>query len=413
MMMRILIIHMRYLPDATGTGPLVTELARDLAAQGDEVSVITSVPHYGRRSAAPEYRGRLFHHSLEEGVQVCRTWAYVPRAGSVPGRGLDYLAYTLLSTWAAVRSSKPDVVLCVAPPITVGLSGRITGLVHRTPMVFNAQDIWPDGLVSIGRLSQGPLLAAFRWLERTVYRASARVVVVSEGMRRNLLAKGVPGSKVAVIPNWVDVDAVSPVAGPNRFRQELGLHDRFVVLFAGNLGYAASLSVIVEAAGHLRQDPQTVFLFVGEGSAKAETMAQAESLGLLNVRFVTTQPRERLAEVFGAADVSLVTLRKNMGTLSVPSKSYSIMASGRPMLAAVPEDSEIADLVQAADCGVWVPPEDPLALADAIRKLREDPAGREGCGRNGRAYVEAHFGRPAVTARYRELLHEVSAASRL
>jgi colanic acid biosynthesis glycosyl transferase WcaI len=408
--MRILILHMRYWPDATGTAPLVTELAKDLAAKGEDVTVVTSVPHYQRSSVPAEYRGKLVHRSFEEGVRVLRTWAYVPPAGSVVGRGIDYVAFTLLSTIVAASAGPQDVILCVAPPITVGISGWLVGLLRRAPMVYNAQDIWPDGLVSMGRLKNRRIIAAFHALERFIYRSAVRVTVVSDGMKRNLLEKGVPEEDVRVISNWVDLTAIRPIEKINPFRVELGLEGKFVVLFAGNLGYAAALETVIEAANILKHHPEIVFLIVGEGSAKADLVARCAALALENVRFVTTQPKERIAEVYGSADLSLVTLRSDMGSLSVPSKAYTIMASQRAMLAAVPEDSAIAKIVSEVDCGRWIRPEDPQALADAVLASRQESDTLPLAGKNGRRYVERNFERSMLTEQYHRLLRELVAA---
>jgi colanic acid biosynthesis glycosyl transferase WcaI len=185
-----------------------------------------------------------------------------------------------------------------------------------------------------------------------------------------------------------------------------------VVLFAGNLGYIAVLDTALDAAKLLGNDSNIIFLIVGEGNAKAALLERAEMMGLSNVRFLPTQPQEVLPNMLGAADLCLVTLNRHLGQLNVPSKTYSIMASARPVLAAVPDDSEIARLVQKADCGVWVPPEDPQALAQIIKKLSKQPELLDRYGSNGRRYVTAHFSRRTVTRRYHELLHQVTSKRR-
>jgi colanic acid biosynthesis glycosyl transferase WcaI len=326
----------------------------------------------------------------------------------VVGRALDYILYMKLSALAGLGGPKPDVVLAVAPPITVGLSAWLAASVRGAPIVFNAQDIWPDGLISMGKLSSRLAIAGFRRLERFTYDAARRVTVLSEGMRENLLRKGIPPEKVAVLPNWVDLEAVRPVEKDNVFRDDLGLAGRFVVLFAGNLGFAASLETVLGAAEILRGERDIVFLIVGEGSVKDSLRRRADERNLGNVRFVTTQPPERISDVFGAADVSLVTLRSTMGALSVPSKAMAIMASGRPILAAVPADSEVRHVVDEAQCGRWVSPEDPAALAKEILAMRRSEQRLQSLGRNGRTYAEAHYGRTEIVNRYHRLLQEVA-----
>ena len=406
--MRITILHMRYRPDLTGTGPLVAELASDLASRGEEVTVITTFPHYGKRPASPEYGRGIFSRRIENGVSIRRTLAFPYASGTVAGRALDYSMYMGLSVASGLGGARPDVLLAVSPPMTVGFSGWSVARLRKCPLVFNAQDIWPDGLISMGKLRNRMVIRAFRALERFTYQGAQRITVLSDGMRENLLRKGIPASKVAVLPNWVDLDAVRPVEKGNAFRRELGLEGRFVILFAGNLGFAAGLEAVLRAADLLRKEPDLVFLLVGEGSVKEKLVRSARALNLENIKFVTTQPPERLSEVFGAADLSLVTLRSTMGAFSVPSKTMAILASGRPVLASVPADSEVRRVVDEAQCGLWIPPEDPDALAANVKALRADGQRLEWFGRNGRRYAMDNFGRAEIVARYHNLLQEVA-----
>ncbi|MBI4470570.1 MAG: glycosyltransferase family 4 protein [Acidobacteria bacterium] len=402
--MRILILHMRFHPDLTGTGPLVTDLATDLAAMGDQVTVVTSMPHYGRESIPSEFRGRLLHRSRFQGVDVWRTFVYVPPNPSGFHRSLNYLSYTFMSVVAGLMCGRPDVILCVNPPITVGLSGWVIGLVRRVPMVFNVQDVWPDCLTIIGQLRSPWLTRIFKGLEKLIYRASCRVTVLSEGMKQNLMNKGVPEEKIAIIPNWANLDGIRPGPKHNGFREAHQLDGQFVVTFAGNIGYIAVLDKVLEAARLLREDPRIVFLIVGEGNAKRDLVEKAKALGLQNVRFLPTQPKEVFSEMLNATDAGLVTLNRSLGQLNVPSKTYSIMASGQPVLAAVPEDSEITRLIHEARCGVWVPPEDPRALASAIQRLVGQPEERRQFGLSGRSHIEKHYARSIITRRIRALL---------
>ena len=401
---------MRFHPDLTGTGPLVTDLAIDLAAMGDDVTVITSMPHYGAKEVPSEYRRKLIDHRNFHGVDVYRTFVYVPPNPAGFHRGINYLSYTLMSVIPGLLSGRPDVILCVNPPITVGISGFLLHFARRAPMVFNVQDVWPDCLGIIGQVHNRLLLNIFRRLELFIYRVSSRVTVLSEGMKQNLMGKGVKGDKIVVIPNWANADYICPVTKQNSFRSAHNLNGRFVVMFAGNLGYISVLDTVLDAAQLLRQDPGILFLIVGEGNAKPGLVERAKSMDLTNVRFLPTQPEEVLPEMLGAADVSLVTLNRHLGHLNVPSKAYSIMASARPVLAAVPGDSEIARLVQQAGCGIWVPPENPKALAEAVQSMKKQPALRERLGANGRRYVCEHYDRKIVTGRYHQLLHELTSA---
>jgi colanic acid biosynthesis glycosyl transferase WcaI len=405
--MRIMILHMRFHPDLTGTGPLVSDLASDLVELGNEVTVISSMPHYGRHEIPPEYRGKLLHRSEYKGVDLWRTFVYVPKSPSGFQRAINYLSYTIMSIVAGLLTRKPDVILCVNPPITVGFSGWLLSLARRAPLIFNVQDVWPDCLVIIDQLRSRLLIRIFKHLEKFIYRVSSRVTVLSEGMRENLMQKGVPAEKAVVIPNWSDVETIRPMERENSFRAAHGLNGEFIVMFAGNLGFIAMLDKVLEAAKLLEDDPHIQFLIVGEGNAKAGLVNRAGELGLQNLRFLPTQPKEVLPEMLGAADLSLVTLNRRLGQLNVPSKTYSIMASARPVLASVPENSEIARLIEVAGCGEGVPPEDPQALAQVIRRLSCQQEKLLIYGANGRRYVEEYLTRRRLTAQYHNLLHQV------
>jgi colanic acid biosynthesis glycosyl transferase WcaI len=409
--MRVLILHMRFHPDLTGTGPLVTDLAIHLAAMGDEVTVVTSMPHYGRRNIHSRYRGRLFQQENFQGVDVWRTFVYVPPNSKGFYRAINYLSYTFMSIIAGILCGPKDVILCVNPPITVGFSGWLVSLPHRTPMVYNIQDIWPDCIAIIGQLRSKMLFRIFQYLEKFLYKISARLTVLSPGMKQNLLNKGVSENKVVIIPNWADVDTIHPLPKENDFRAANELNGYFVVMFAGNLGFIAVLDTVLDAAKLLQDDTRIVFVIVGRGNAKPDLMKRTKLLHLTNVRFLPTQPKAILPQMLATADISLVTLDRRLGRLNVPSKTYNIMASSRPVLAAVPPDSEIACLVQKADCGVCVPPEDPESMAQAIKDMLRHPEALERYGKNGRRYVVENYSRNLLIRRYRELLHEVSAST--
>jgi colanic acid biosynthesis glycosyl transferase WcaI len=404
--MKILLVHMRYDPDPTGTAPLVTQLAQDLVKGGDQVTVITSLPHYGRSSIHPgykTYRG-FFHRSVEEGVMIIRTPVFLPRRGGLVQRGLNYLSYNIWSIGASWCAGKADIVLAVNPPITTTFAAWIISLLRSSSLVVGIQDVWPDCIIEIGQLRSKPLIWLSKFLEKLQYRIACKVIVLSEGMKKNLLMKSVGEEKIAVIANWADTERVVPGKRQNHFAEEHGLEDRFVVLFAGNHGYIAALENIILAAEKLKDETGMIFLLAGEGSVKKDLEELVEEKGLSNVKFLPSQPEKEWLEMLAASDLGLVTLRRDLAELNVPSKTYTIMAAGRPVLASVPENSEVAVLVTAADAGAVIPPEDPGALAEIILQLRSDPDRLEEMGRNGRQYLLGRFNRTIQTEKYRELL---------
>jgi colanic acid biosynthesis glycosyl transferase WcaI len=227
--------------------------------------------------------------------------------------------------------------------------------------------------------------------------------VLSDGAWRNLTRKGVPAEKLRLIPNFVNTAFVRPGPKDNAFARAHGLQDRLVVMYAGNIGLSQDLTVMLAAASALREETAIQFVIVGNGAARDGLVRMARQLDLSNVLFLPFQNRSWLPDVYATADVSLVSLREGLGEVSVPSKAYTIMASGRPMIAAVGREAETHALIEAAACGLWVPADDASAMVAAIRELAADPALRLRLGANGRRYVEAHFGPERVTDQYLRL----------
>jgi colanic acid biosynthesis glycosyl transferase WcaI len=323
-------------------------------------------------------------------------------------RLLSFASFDVNAFLKAVTRARHDVVLIPSPPLTNGLIGSLITRLRGTPFVYNVQDIWPDVLIRAG-LSNRPAIAVLKWMERKVYRDAAGIAVIGDGFRRNLLEKGVPDHRIRVIPNFFDTDFVQPGERQNAFRSAHGFGDRFVVMFAGNVGYSQGLDSVLDAAETLQSDPDFVFAIVGSGASKESLEQSARERALSNVRFLPFQPHEALPEMYAASDVHLVPLRHGFTNESVPCKVFTIMSSGRPFVAGVDADSETWRLVETSGAGVNVPPEDPAALAAALRRLRADERLRREMGAAGRAYAERYHTREAIAREYEDLLQRVAA----
>jgi colanic acid biosynthesis glycosyl transferase WcaI len=243
-------------------------------------------------------------------------------------------------------------------------------------------------------------------MERRIYEVASRVVVISKGFEQNLLAKGVPASKIAVVPNWADASAFVPGARDNAFRQEVGGDGKCVVLYSGGVSINCDLTSVIGAAQQLRQDP-VLFVIVGEGTGKEALIRRAKELALSNVVFLPFQPLERYPEVLSAADITLAALSKAATFASVPSKVYKQMAAARPVVAIAEMASELSRLVATSNCGVLVPPGDAGALAAVVRDALVRPGRFEEMGQNGRAYLERECSRTVCVRRLEQIMLEV------
>ena len=406
--MRILFLSTYFAPDAASTGVLMTHLAEDLSGLGHEVTVVTTKPHYEGDRIWSEYRGRAWRTERKSGLSIHRLHLYVPRNKTgLAGRVLSYATWNAFSGLFGTVVGDPDIVFVPSPPLTNGLSGYAVSRLRRAPFVYNVQDIYPDVAVRLGILESRRTIGAFRALERFVYAKAAAVSVICEGFRDNLLAKGVPGGKIRVIPNFADTDFIRPLDRRGEFSRAHGLDGRFVVLFAGNVGLSQGLDRVLEAAELLAGEPEILFLIVGNGAAKAGLVETARRRRLGNVVFRPFFPYRDIPKMYASSDVGLVPLKRGVTEESVPSKVFSILAAGRPLIASVDEGSETWRLVREAGCGMCVPPEDPKALAEAILRLRRDRETGRRMGLAGRACVEKDFSRRPIAMKYDQLFKSV------
>ncbi len=411
--MKVLVISLYYEPDLCQSNvPIIRALCEDLARAGHEVTVLTSFPHYSCPAVWPEYRGRMFERDTINGVRVFRSYIYVTDKRSVSGRVFNYLSFNLSSTLAGLLTGRQDVIFVMSPPLTIGVTGWLLGRLKRIPFCYNVQDIWPEVAVKLGMLRNRRLIGFFEWLEKFIYRRARRLFVISDEFKGNLRGKGVPEDKIEVIPNFTDTDFIRPLARDNQFARAHELTDKFVALYAGNVGLSQGLEVILDAADRLRERRDILFLIVGHGSSRDELMTEATRRGLENVRFLPLQPEAAVPLLYASCDVALIPLRHGITEHSVPCKTYSIMAAARPCIAGVDAGSNVWKLVRHADCGVCVPAEDGAALADAVRRLHADKGQAAAMGRRGRAYVVQHFARSAMTERYRGALEKLIEAPR-
>ncbi len=403
--MKLAVLCPHFAPDLAPTGEVMTRIVTELAARGHELHIVTALPWYQHHRIEPGWGGRPVRTEKTAWGSITRIHPFPsPDKRSIPRRALGFAGFSALAGIMGLRGGRVDGVLVMSPPLTLGLTGWAIRLVRRGPLVFNIQDVFPDAAIETGAITNAHLIRFASWLERTSYRRSQAVTVLSDDLRDNLRAKLPPSEhrKIRVIPNFVDTEAIRPVDRMTDYRVELGIGDEPVVMYAGNVGFSQSLDMLLHAA---RQLPHVTFVINGGGSALESLRADAN--GLANVRFGSYQPRERLSEVLGTGDLHVVPLRAGLARVSVPSKTYSILASGRPVVAAVDPGTEVAKIVSAAECGVAIPPDDAEIFTRAIQEtLASDQL--VAMGDRGRRWVE-HWASPAaVAAAYESLFAELT-----
>jgi colanic acid biosynthesis glycosyl transferase WcaI len=410
---KILFLTLVFSPDGVSTSVLMTELALDLRALGHKVTVLTTTPHYNIEPEAlsqqplkPRWGGLLYESNCQ-GIPVYHTSVSI-KGRRVIARLLDYARFHAIGSVAALTLlDKFDLILAPSPPLTIGLAAWVLGLIDRVPFIYNVQEIYPDIAISLGILRNRNMIKIAKYIEQFIYSQSRSVVVISEWFRRRLLAKGVPPEKLTVIPNSVDTEFMKQGERHNPFSAAHGLDDRFVVLYAGNIGLTQGFETILAAARKLAHIPDLHFLIVGDGARRLWLEEQLARESMSNIILLPYQPRSVVPQVYASSDLCLVPLKQGTAQETFPSKIYTIMAASRPVVVSADPDSELAWVTERADCGWVVAPDDPEALARAIEDVYHQRKDLKNKGSNGRDYAVRYHSRKAIARQYDALIRQI------
>jgi colanic acid biosynthesis glycosyl transferase WcaI len=405
--MRILFMAQCYAPEDVSAAVLITELATDLVKRGHHVTVVTGAPNYPRGRVFKGYRNGLYKVETLDKVRVVRTWSYISPSKKFWPRLFHYGTYSATAFYGGLFAGRPDVIVSYSPPLPLGLSAWLLSRIFRVPWVLQLEDLYPDAAVAAGVMTNRKVINFFLSMEKFLYHKAEHISVISKNFRQVLLKKGIRNSKIKTIPVWADPDEIYPMQKQNAFRREHGLEDKFVVMYAGNIGLTSCLEDVLDAAEILRDQKDIQFVMVGEGVKKESLETEVCAKQLTNVLFLPFQPREIFSEMLAAADLSLVTLNSSAAFSSLPSKIFNVMASARPLLAITPPGCEIMQIVEESDCGWNVPPQSPEKLAEVILELKKREDRLVQMGQNGRACLEKNYSRAHCVDAYEKMLAEL------
>ena len=399
--MNVLFFNRSYWPDFGATGQLLTELAEDLVKHhGCDVTVITGYPLKGRAGVPAR--------EVRNGVRIVRAAGTTCDPARFVGRATNYVTYFLSACWAGLRAGKPDVVVALTDPPIVGLAALLAAGRYRARFVFLCQDIFPEVAVLLEDFRNDTVNRTLERVNRFLVRRADAIVALGDTMKRRLVeGKGADPERVTVIHNWADCSALVPGPKDNPFARAHGLRDRFVVMHAGNVGLSQNLDVVLGAAERLVAHDGIRFVFVGDGSRRAALETRARERRLANVTFIPYQPREDMPKSYASADLFIVSLKPGLAGYIVPSKVYSILAAGRPYVAAVEDACEVAAITREYQCGMVVAPGDADALAARILEMYRDSPLTAEYGQRAREAGLA-FDRPRQVAAYAALLRRVA-----
>jgi colanic acid biosynthesis glycosyl transferase WcaI len=404
--MRVLILSQYYSPEPV---PKPAELAQALTERGHQVAIVTGFPNYPTGKLYEGFRLAAVKRETIDGISVTRSYEFPYHGKRILGRLLNYLSFMVSAPIGSLLAPTCDVIYVWHPPLTMGVAAWLIARMRGVSFVYDVQDIWPESAVVSGLLKHGPMVNFMCWLERFVYRRADHLLVVTDGARDNLISKGIDAAKLSVMPHWID-EKLFQRRDENsclRFREEYDWKDRFVVLFAGNLGMVQGLETVVQAANELKNNSDVLIVLVGDGTDKNRLQKLAERMSLDNIRFIERQPMERMPQFMAAADALLVHLkRSDLSHWVIPTKTLAYLAAGKPILMAM--EGAAAQLLRDAEAGLVIPPEEPGALAEAMRKISAmSERDRVGMGEKGRQYLLENLSKEKMITKYEEILRDL------
>ena len=401
--LRILKLSTYFTPEMGGSGYLTHNVIEALAAAGCEMDIYIPTPSRGvTEEVRREYRHRKYEEQCGGKVRLHRFPMF--REGRSPAlRALRYFCCGVVHTFIGLFARNVDLLYLASTPPTNGLVAAVIKKIRKFPFVYNLQDIFPDSMVNTNITSKGSLVWKIgRFIEKTTYNSADKIIVLSEGFKQNLLAKGVAPQKIEVIYNWIDENDVHPIGrAKNKLFEKYSLNrDHFYITHCGNIGTTQNLELVLQAAKDLSAYQDIEFIMIGDGVNKPDLEKLAAGEGLKNVKFFPFQNYEDISEVFSLGDIGLIVSKPNIGENSVPSKTWSIMAAEQPVLASFDPQSELGQIIRKAECGICVAANDEEKFKQAILELYKDEEGRKRMGSNGRRFVVQNLTRKQGTSSY-------------
>ena len=402
--MHILLMTPVFPPEVRSAAQIMFELAETLTRTGHQVTVFTSIPDKTPGETRSLLQNFYYRRRIGE-IEVVGISTLPIHRSKAPAiiRGVGQLVNGFVYFLAGLFLRRVDVSMSYSPPMTTGLAGICLHTFKRIPHVFNVQDLVPQYAIDLGVLTNKRLIRLIRYIESFTYRHVQKITVHSEGNKRYICNKQIDENKITVVPNWVDADLIVPSEKENSFRQDNGLQGKFIVLFAGILGFAQDLATVIRSGELLRDYDDIVILIVGEGVEKGKLEKLAADLSLNNIRFHHFVSKEEYPEVVAASDICLAPLQKDLKCPVIPSKILGYMSGGRPVITALDLEGDAPVVIEKAHCGICVEPGNPKLLADAVLALYHDPARRTKFGLNGRNYILKNHSRNKCIGMYEEL----------
>ncbi len=372
--MHILFLSDNFPPEVNAPASRTFEHCREWVTAGHRVTVITCAPNFPHGRVYDGYQNRLYQAETMDGIRVIRVWSYITANEGFLKRILDYLSYMVSATLVAPFVRRPDLVIGTSPQFFTACAAYVVSRMKRVPFVFELRDLWPESIKAVGAMQDSVAIRFFERVELFLYRRAARVVSVTESFKKTLVRRGIDANKIEVVTNGVDIFRFRPRPKDAELVARYNLEGKFVSGYIGTHGMAHALETILQAADQMRRlDGGDIFRFIllGHGARKKALQEQARDLGLGNVIFIDSVPKEEVVRYWSILDVSIIHLRKtDLFTTVIPSKLFECMGMSIPILHGVAGES--AEIVTREGAGLVFEPENPADLCDKLLRLQRD-----------------------------------------
>ncbi len=405
--MRIILIHQYYLEKNDAGGSRWNEMTRMWANEGHEITVLAGMVHYSTGKKAERYGGKyFFEENIEENIKVIR--CHVSEAYNVNfiGRLWAYFSFVFSSIWAGLfkANGKYDIIIVTSPPLFVGITAYVLSIFKKVPFVFEIRDLWPESAIDTGVLQNKVIIKMAYWFENFIYKKAKLINVLTPAFRKALIEKKkVPANKIIFIPNAADFslsDELMETFDSKQFRIEKNLDDKFVITYVGAHGVANHLTQIIQTA-ELLKDTNVLFLLIGDGMEKEMLKIETEKRKLKNIQFIDSVPKSEVFKYILASEMGASVLKKVDTFKTVYSnKTFDYMACKKPILMAI--DGVSKELVERANAGIYVEPENPVDFAEKVKYYLNNPKLIRKHGENGYSFAKKNFDRLVLAKQYLE-----------
>lgn len=398
--MHILLIHQAFATLDEPGGTRHYELAMHLAHAGYQISIIASPVSYltGKKENHPKFESKA-----EGFIRIYRVYTYHALHKNFVHRFLSFFSFMVSSFFMSLTIKNVDIIWGTSPPIFQAFSAWLISFLKRKPFLLEVRDLWPAFAIEVGVLKNHILICLSLWLEKFLYHQADQIVINSPGYRDHIQKKG--GKNIHLIPNGSDL-SLFPLKVNHDVRAHYGWNNSYIVLYAGAHGVSNDIGVILQAAEHLKNDPEIILVLVGDGKEKPALKQSAQAMQLNNLTFMDPVPKNEMSEILSAADACIAILKPiDLYKTTYPNKVFDYMAAAKPVILAI--DGVIRKVVESANCGIFCQPGDPVEMANAIRFLKSNPEKSQQMGNNGRNYLKKHFNRVEIADQLLDVLEKM------